>query len=256
MGNSPLYHKLKKTVDDECQRLITEKINPWLNLKVGLKVKKHNGKIISYGGVEFDGSPQNTFWGGFMEPFLEEFILRTLDGAVKKCEENKLPPEKSLKEAVELLKKFVTNIYRKMAKVDQTLMGKGYPDRVLPRKVDGEIARMSNFINDHVNSELALWKSRHGKKTAGKQKKKKKLKGTYGHSRADPDGKISDAIKNLKVKKVAQGAVPYKPEINRAITGTFESILRSADYRKETGQALSTIKTIIRKIYNSKKSPL
>ena len=76
------------------------------------------------------------------------------------CEKNNLKLDEHLEEAAELLKTmFVENIYRKMQGIDRTLRGKGYPDKLPLRPVSDEITRMSQFIEDHVNSKKALWKS-------------------------------------------------------------------------------------------------
>ena len=45
-----------------------------------------------------------------------------------------------------------------MADVDRRLRGRGYPDTIWKQGVVGEIAVMDRFIDDRVQSEIAMYK--------------------------------------------------------------------------------------------------
>jgi len=206
-SHTALYPKLKKIIDDECRRLQKEKITPWVFLNTGnpFEVEKHDGSLIRYEGVEFSGSPSDVFWSGYIEPFLEDFIIKTLKWTSNQCEENKLKPDKSLEEATELLKAFVVNIYGKMAGIDQTLGSRGHPDHVARKNVSGEIARMSKFLDSHVNSEKALWKSR-----IGSQEKNRPPRPTSNRAKMD---RLHENYVNKVVEKFKSNPHLEAPEI-------------------------------------------
>jgi hypothetical protein len=152
-----LYPRLKHSIENECQRLRTKQIIPWHTFNVadvGVKVKRFDGSLISICNDEFSGSSEDIFWNGYIEPFMEDVILKTLDWTSEQCERKKSQLNTHLEEAAELLNKtLVENLYRKMREIDRRLRGKGFPQRVPLRPVDDEIARMSEFISDHVNSK-------------------------------------------------------------------------------------------------------
>ena len=163
---SPLYHRIKKTVDEKFRRLNKGKIDPWKNFNAGriIKIERYDGGLISFGvEIVFTGSIRDVFWApNFIPPFMEEIVLETVAWTFSQCEENRLPPEQPLKEASALLKACVTNSYKKMAGIDQRLSGKGHPtpDQSPLRNVDDEIERMSQIIDKRIISEKKLWKSR------------------------------------------------------------------------------------------------
>src|SRR5271163_2020803 len=82
-GPSPLWPMLEKFVREECEKLERNHITPWAFLLAGprMVVKDYYGGDIAYGGIGFEGSPQNVFWTRYIEPFLEDITFRAVDYA-------------------------------------------------------------------------------------------------------------------------------------------------------------------------------
>jgi hypothetical protein len=76
-----------------------------------------------------------------------------------------------------------------------------------------------------------------------KEKKKRDDKFT----RADPDGKIQDAIKKLLKKGKPDNVIPFQPEILEAATGAKDGLIdRNENYKDQVGCELSTIQSMVR----------
>jgi len=150
---------IRKLIRDEWERLRENKITPWnwLNSGKPMHVIDFYGKEINYqGGAGFEGSPQTVFWGRYIEPFLEDIILRALERTLAVCRDEGHEPKAALTEAGILLHALVRDAYNAMADVDQRLRGRGYPNRVGRRNVDGHVAAMGRFIDMRVNGLLAV----------------------------------------------------------------------------------------------------
>ncbi|HEX7093849.1 MAG TPA: hypothetical protein VF205_09265, partial [Nitrospiraceae bacterium] len=119
---SDLYPKIRKLVNDAYEKLRREQLDPWrfFNVKP-LDCTDSQGKRIRYGGVKFEGSPREVFWGGYIDPFLENIIIETLDTVAQICSRASLSPAVYLDEASQLLTLFVTRVYRDMAEIDRVL---------------------------------------------------------------------------------------------------------------------------------------
>jgi len=153
-----LYPVSSKLVRDEFERLRRTKITPWAFLNSGqpMRVTDFYGKIISYpGGIAFEGSPRIVFWGRYIDPFLEDVVLRMVDRTVNLCGEEGHEPRSALTETGRLLKNHVRDAYDAMANVDQRLRGQGYPDRVNKRNVDAEIVAMERFIDARISGLIS-----------------------------------------------------------------------------------------------------
>jgi len=162
-GNrSVLYPIIQKQLKDEFESVINIQVTPWIFMttSVGLNVKKFDGQTISYGGIEFSGSPETVFWGGYIEPFLEHISFSVIDQSVEKCKLQKIDLKPVLKDVQELLKLGFNNVFENMADVDRRLRGKGHPKNVPLKNVENYVQRMDAFINRRIESELKLWKSK------------------------------------------------------------------------------------------------
>jgi ElaB/YqjD/DUF883 family membrane-anchored ribosome-binding protein len=151
--------RTKKRVDELEDFLIKEKLTPWRFFGAGkFKVTKYDGKEIHYeGGGEFGGSPRIVFWGGFIEPFIEDGIQKTLDEVGRECQQNNLDSEPHIKDTAELLRGVISKVYSYMAETDQVLRGKGYPDKVKRVDVKDKILKMNEVLDKHVEAALALY---------------------------------------------------------------------------------------------------
>lgn len=153
---SVLYPVIQKQLRDKFEILIQNQITPWsfIATTAGLKLKKFNGKLISYSGIEFSGSPEHVFWGGYIEPFLEDISFSVIDEAVEKCKIKKIQLEPVLSDVQELLKLGFNSVYAHMADVDRRLKSKGYTETVSLRNVDDYVKRMEVFVSRRIKSEL------------------------------------------------------------------------------------------------------
>lgn len=157
-----LFPRSNKMVNDKLDWLKRHKLIPWLFLGGDnvFKMETFDKRKIRYGGVEFEGSPRHVFWSNFIEPFLINFIEEMLNWTSLKCRENNLAPDIHLDETAGLLKIMASHVYLKMADIDQRLRGKAYPESVERMSVSDKINYISQFIDDHLKTEKALWKSR------------------------------------------------------------------------------------------------
>jgi hypothetical protein len=157
---SPLYPILSKFLDDEWIRLERNQITPWAFISSGkpFLCKDFYGKVISYEGVGFEGSPRDVFWGRYIEPFLEDITERAVQKTIKLANEKQQKFNEPLVEVSELLKALISRAYSRMADIDQRLLGKGFPEKIIPRDVSGELFNMECFIDQRIQAELAMSK--------------------------------------------------------------------------------------------------
>ncbi len=155
---TPLYPIIEKIVSDEWTKLDREKITPWAFMTAGppFQVEDYFGKMISYQGIEFEGSPRDVFWGRYIEPFIEHIIDFVVNESLRLSEERNQNPKLVLPEVGGLLKSLVQNAYARMAEIDRRLRGKGYPQNVALQNTDGKVTAMEKFINERIDSEIAM----------------------------------------------------------------------------------------------------
>jgi hypothetical protein len=134
MERSPAYSFIKEHIELEFQRLERDKITPWAFFRTnkGVRLTDFFGKEISYigGGLEFEGSPREFFWNGFIQPFLNDIVSRNFSETERFCREKGLDWRLPLEETALLLKIGINKAYNRMSAIDQRLRGKGYPDSV------------------------------------------------------------------------------------------------------------------------------
>lgn len=159
--HSAIYPIIQKKFKDEFTDLIQFQVSPWIfmNTSVGLNVKKANGKAIRYEGIKFKGSPEQVFWNGYIEPFLEKLIFDLIETGIEQSTSRRYDLEPVLNEIQELLRLGVSNVYFKMADIDSKLLGNGYPQNVSLKNTDRYIQRMEVFINRRIESERKLHRS-------------------------------------------------------------------------------------------------
>ena len=77
-SRTALYIRIKRKIDAERERLNKDTLTPWTcfhRVKI-FQIKKFDGSPIRFGEIEFSGSPQDVFWNGFIEPFLEDTAIK------------------------------------------------------------------------------------------------------------------------------------------------------------------------------------
>lgn len=157
---TPLYPMFRKRIDDAIEQLIKKQVTPWCFLNSGrpFRVIAFDGRQIAYEGIMFDGTSQLVFWSRYIEPFLEDLTISEIAAAVAIAQEKRVDAKLLLPEVNELLNAGIRNVFSKMADVDRRLRGKGFPEKVQLRPTGNEILNMTEFVEERIRSELAMWK--------------------------------------------------------------------------------------------------
>lgn len=157
---TPLYPTFRKRIEDATERIIRDQITPWAFLAAGpsFKIKQFSGRDISYQGIDFEGSPRTVFWGRYIDPFLEALAIEEIAFAISSAKERRVDATLLLPEVQGLLVAAVQKTFGAMADVDRRLRGKGYPDSLPLRSIEGEVGQLRTFIDERVRCELAMWK--------------------------------------------------------------------------------------------------
>ena len=157
---TPLYPTFRKRIEDATERIVRDQVIPWVFLTAGprFKVKQFSGREISYQGVGFEGSPENVFWGRYIDPFLEALAVEEINFAVSSAKERGVDACLLLPEVQGLLVAAVQKVFREMAEIDQRLRGQGYPEKIQLRSTESEVTRLREFIDERIKCELVMWK--------------------------------------------------------------------------------------------------
>lgn len=164
---TPLY-PLTRAHLLELERPISTRLEVWRMFPAQnqLEITNFYGKPISYRGIRYEGSPEQVFWAGLFEPFMIDAAKTLFQWVIDHCNSQKLEPAAYLAEARDLLRVFVVKTYREMVEADRVLRGRGFPESVVPRRVDHKIKGM------HVNiDDLLLAMTHSGKGTLEDQPK-------------------------------------------------------------------------------------
>jgi hypothetical protein len=158
MDKSPAYSFIREYIELEFEKIEKDKITPWAFLLSGkgLKLTDFFGKEITYAGVEFEGSPREKFWKGFIQPFLEEIVSKSFSETRSFCQTHGVDLKLPLEETASLLKASIERVYQRMSDIDQRLRGKGYPDSVPRYNPEAEEAYSKAFVEERMCAELAL----------------------------------------------------------------------------------------------------
>jgi hypothetical protein len=160
MKESPAYSFIKERVELEFERLKRERVVPWAFFltEKGVRLTDFFGKQVGYtgGGLQFDGSPREYFWNGFIQPFLNDIVSRSFSETEEFCRKKGLDWRLPLEETGLFLKAGVNGVYQRMSDIDQRLRGKGYPNSVTKYDPSGKMAVSNAFIEERLSAELAL----------------------------------------------------------------------------------------------------
>jgi len=132
------------------RQLETDKITPWVFLTAGKMrpIENFYGRKIQYVGVEFEESPREVFWNGFIEPFLEAMFLWGFDLALNYAKERHVDFQQVIQHTKECLSEGISTIYQKMQDIDRRLKGKGFPNRVTPHNMSGLVKAMQEKLQE------------------------------------------------------------------------------------------------------------
>lgn len=137
-------------------QLETDKVTPWAFLTTGKMrpIENFYGRKIQYVGVEFEGSPRDVFWNGFIEPFLEAIFLWGFDLALSYAKERHVDFQQVIQHTKERLSEGMSTIYQRMQDIDRRLRGKGFPKRVTPHNISGLVKAMQGKLQEYYESAL------------------------------------------------------------------------------------------------------
>ena len=158
-GRTPLYARTEKRVYDIYEKIENEKLNPWIFINAGVKIQitEYNGKVISYEGVTFEGTPRLVFWSDdFIPPFIEDAIIKVFDQTIEECRKNNLDPEPYISEAKSLLYGFINKVYSRMAYIDQKLSSKDGSTKVGLKDVSFQIDKMNERLKKHYDAAILM----------------------------------------------------------------------------------------------------
>ena len=148
---TPLYPLIQQRVA-EAARPLMERLEAWrmMNAHAALRTTRFDGKPVHYQGVAFEGTPRVVFWGDFFEPFMYDAAQRSLEWTIESCRDRRLDAGVYLAEASNLLNVLIAKVYEDMARTDQLLRGRGYPNSVSPMAVTHRVEAMKEKVADLV----------------------------------------------------------------------------------------------------------
>lgn len=156
---TPLEPTFRKRIRDSVSVLQQRQVTPWLFMTVApFAVNRFDGRRISYSGIAFAGSPEQVFWNGYIEPFLENLCITEIEAAASIAREKTVDAREVMPEVIALLDEGITRIYLEMASVHERLYemgerGEGGAVDTAPR-----IARMKQFARERVDAEIRMFR--------------------------------------------------------------------------------------------------
>ncbi len=145
---TPLRPLTEQKIVELRETLKRDKLKPWLWLSSrGLHITDFYGKPIRYSGVAYQGSPRLVFWG-FIKPFLQDAIVKTLDETLEISHARGYEPEACIKEAAMLLYGgLIWDVYVSMANMDRKLRGGRNWKSAGSKDITHDANEMVSFLN-------------------------------------------------------------------------------------------------------------
>ena len=155
---SALWAQFDRDIGDATSAIIAAQVSPWAHLQSGgaLAVDRGDGTTIRFpAGKRYAGEPQQVFWNGYIEPFLERMVDAQLRAASAAAKAHDLDAAEIVGEVAELLAAAVRKVFDRMADIDRRLLGDGHADASLrtPRR---ELRGMEQYIDKHAKNVIAL----------------------------------------------------------------------------------------------------
>lgn len=199
-GRTPLF-PISLDIRDEMLRDIRERLMKWTMFSATwtLKTETYYGKPIHYTGITFVGSPQHVFWGGYIEPFLENGIKNGFAKLEQVCRDKHLDPTEYLPELHPLFQQVIGFIYHEMDMIDAQLMyacrrsDKNYTRQPPPVVVADKIRSMNLYLDEHFKAAMHR----------GHPKPKETTSGIEPSSNLSPANNLTKSASNLKYDKAS-----------------------------------------------------
>jgi len=154
-----LNSRIRKRVGDLYNEIDNEKLKPWVFINTGkpVRVTKHDGSVIHYEGVRFEGAPRLIFWSDdFIPPIIENVIVKAFDQTIEECRKNNKDPKPYVYETNLILADLIVRVYNRMAYIDSKLPSKGTPKNAQRKDVNDEINKMNECLKGHYEAAILL----------------------------------------------------------------------------------------------------
>lgn len=89
---------------------------------------------------------------------MEDISISEINAATKMASEKHISATLLLPEVESLLLAGVRKTFSEMAKTDQRLRGKGFPEKIPLRPIENEFQKVKSFIEVRIQSELKMWR--------------------------------------------------------------------------------------------------
>jgi hypothetical protein len=152
---TPLEPTVRKRIRDSVSELIQRQVTPWLFMTVApFETETFTGRRIRYSNIAFSGSPEDVFWKGYIEPFLERLCITEIEAVVAQCRERTVDARDAIPEVLALLNEGIARVYSEMVSVHQRLKSmENRPAGAAP-DVTARVSRMQAFAREHADAQL------------------------------------------------------------------------------------------------------
>ena len=178
MNPSPLSAVIQSDVDEALQHLKREVIEPWAFFNShGVDVPRADGRRIQISGTKYSGSAVDVFWSQFADEWIQKKGRELIESTRMKAIERQLPVSPALSACLGYINGMIQTICHRMADIDQSLRGEGFPRNVTRRDVSHKIEKNWNEISKYGQSEIQAYESadREAKERMEKQKNEPNL---------------------------------------------------------------------------------
>jgi hypothetical protein len=155
---SPLWPQFDKAINEATSALIAAQVSPWAHLQSGqaLVVARGDGTTLKYpAGTRYAGAPQQAFWNGYIEPFLQRLAEAQLRAAVDAAKAAGVDGGEVVADVAELLVAACRKVFDRMADIDRRLLAQGHAD-ASARSTQREVRGMELFVAKYAKNMAAL----------------------------------------------------------------------------------------------------
>lgn len=159
MESSPLDEIIKADVEEVTKDILKDTVDPWIFFNSnGVKIEKVDGSSISISGFEYSGSAVLIFWNGFIDAYIKKRSRELIETTRLKAIERKISVQGALEACRSHIHAMISEIFNRMAIIDQRLRGKGYPNSVKKEDVRERIMHNYFVVDSLINSEIECYK--------------------------------------------------------------------------------------------------